>query len=317
MTISIFSSCGIFSDEKPLYQRLRKIITKMPQQSASTYNHDSYFILSPNFKPKPSGQRRSVPAISHNPNSDQDSQSVCGLIAAQNEHTEACTLKTAEDPTETINYPVYRPTFPPIPLDEPGYLQLEPMERLPFAQYPVSHFTQPDWDIIWERPAIDLDPYLITMEYDNRPTSLPTVFHPEREFAGYSYRVELDASRLEKKIFFRRGTAVDIREINEPDGRYLVEYCQLIRDGIAYLPVHFREYHNQGFSTANDPRHHSFILAVPAFLCKSPFLPHLHPHIANYNTVHIIPPNNPSTLREDEPSLGWRQRFNYFSLLFC
>src|SRR6266581_2647595 len=74
---------------------------------------------------------------------------------------------------------VYRPTFPPISLNECGYLQLGPMERLPFAQYPVSHFTQQDWDIIWERPVIDLNPYLMTMEYNNHPNLLPTVFHPE------------------------------------------------------------------------------------------------------------------------------------------
>ena len=212
---------------------------------------------------------------------------------------------------------IYQPTFPPIPLDEPGYLQLELMEHLLFAQYPVFHFTQQDWDIIWEWPAINLDPYLIIMEYDNHATSLPTVFHPEREFAGYSYCVELDASHLQSPIFFRWGTAVDIREINEPDGQYLVEYCQLIRKGITYLPIHFQEYHNQGFSTANDPHHCSFILTIPAFLCELPFLPHLLPHIAYYNTTHIISSNNPLTPTEDEPSLGWRQCFSHFSLLFC
>src|SRR5438445_6244931 len=152
----------------------------------------------------------------------------------------------------------------------------------------------------------------MTMEYDNRPNSLPTVFHPEQEFTEYSSYVELDASHLQSKIFFRHGTAVDIQEINRSDRQYLIEYCQLIHDGITYLPVHFQEYHDQGLSTASDPYHYSFILTIPASLCKSPFLPHLLPHIANYDTVHIISSNNPLIPTQDEPNLGWRRHFNYF-----
>ena len=220
----------------------------MPQRLTSIYNPEDYSILSINFKPAPFGPRRSNTAVSSKTGTEWSSQSDCGSKTTQSE----CTIGTHTlNPTEELTTPttghVYRPTFPPISLNECGYLQLGPMERLPFAQYPVSHFTQQDWDIIWERPVIDLDPYLMTMEYDNCPNSLPTVFHPEWEFAGYSYHVELDASCLQSKIFFRRGTAVDVRGINRSDGWYLVEYCQLIHDGIAYLPVHFREYHNKVF----------------------------------------------------------------------
>src|SRR6266581_197012 len=127
--------------------------------------------------------------------------------------------------------------------------------------------------------------------------TLPTIFHHELEFVRYVYHIKVDASWVKisaswmKKISFTCGTTVNVSNINEPHRQYTVEYCQLIHDGIAYLPVHFREYHNQGFSTTNDPRHHSFILAIPVALCYSPFLLHLH-SFADYDISYVTPSDN-------------------------
>ena len=200
------------------------------------------------------------------------------------------------------------------------------MQCLPFAQYPVSHFAQQDWDKIWERPAIDLEPYLEMTHYNNRQ-AISTFFYPEHEFAGYTYHVIFNPARLKTKIFFRRGTAVNIQGINETDGRYLVDYCQLIRDGIAYLPVHFRDRHKQGFSIVNDPFHYSFILMIPVNLCKSPLLPHLLPEIAIQNTAHATLSHNrslpaghlaqESTHQSYELESGSSRYFPEFLSIFC
>ena len=98
-----------------------------------------------------------------------------------------------------------------------------------------------------------------------------------------------DQNEYQRKRNFKRGTSVDIHDLNKYNGRYIVDYCQLIRNDITYLPVHFREYHDQSFSSALDPQHYSFILAVSTELCKSPLLPHLQPHITNHGTITIRP----------------------------
>ena len=194
-------------------------------------------------------------------------------------------------------------------------MKLEPAQRLPFAQYPPSHFTPEEWDQIWDRPVINLDPYLITTEYLGG--ILPTVFHHELEFVGYAYRVKIDAEWVKisagwnDKISFTRGTTVNICNINDSYGRYTTEYCQLIRDGTAYLPVHFREYCDQGFSTTNDPRHHSFILAIPVELSHSPFLPHLQSSLTNTTASDNLACENNSQLK------GGRGIFNFKFPLCC
>jgi len=89
---------------------------------------------------------------------------------------------------------------------------MDPIQRLPFAQYPLSHFVPEEWDEIWNQPGIDLDPYLTLTMYPGG--TFPTIFHHELEFMGYAYRVNFDANWMKisaqwmKKISFTRGTAV-------------------------------------------------------------------------------------------------------------
>jgi len=151
----------------------------MPQQSASTYICDDYFILSPNLISKPSKHRQSVLTISHDPNSDRDSQSVCSLRTTQSERTvDTNASNLAEDLTMTAY--MFRPIFPPIFYNETTHLKMDPTQRLPFAQYPPSHFTPEEWDEIWNQPTINLDPYLTLTMYPGG--TFPTVFHHELEF---------------------------------------------------------------------------------------------------------------------------------------
>ena len=301
----------------------------MPQQSASTYIHDDYFILSPNFISQPSEHRQSVLTTTHDSNFDQDSQSVCSLRTTQSERTVDTNASNPAEDLTTTGY-TFRPIFPPIFYNETTHLKMNPTQRLPFAQYPPSHFTPEEWDEIWNQPAIDLDPYLTLTMYPGG--TFPTVFHHELEFMGYAYHVNFDADWVKisaqwmKKISFTRGTAVNVHNINNCGGQYIVEYCQLIRNGIAYLPVHFREYHDQGFSTTNDPRHHSFILAVPVELCYSPFLPHLRPSSTDYDTIRVTPSNTFSiptlqlarvSARRSKPKSEWGQHIFKFKSNFC
>ena len=127
---------------------------RMPQQSASTYIHDDYFILSPNFKSKPSSHRRSILAISHDFNSDQDSQSVCSLRTTQSKYM---VDTNASNPAEdlTMMGHTFWPIFPPIFYNETTHLKMDPIQRLPFAQYLPSHFVPEEWDKIWNQPGID------------------------------------------------------------------------------------------------------------------------------------------------------------------
>jgi len=54
-----------------------------------------------------------------------------------------------------------------------------------------------------------------------------------------------------------------IANLNTAREKYVVDACQLTRDGLSYFPVHYREY-DQAFTLADDSRHYSFILAIPS-----------------------------------------------------
>ena len=270
-------------------------------------NHD-YGILSPGFKPAVHGQKETLASstyptlvISCEPLPNVTTSSACVLVngGGPTKTTSMQSMRNMDlDHDNSIIAQASTPStiqvhfskFPPLSFQAFGYLHLEPMLHLPFAQYPVSHFPKYELEKMWDKFTIKLNPYLMPTKYhgpDKCQTPMPTLFHYEHKFAGYAFHVKFNATRCKKKIVFNHGTAVDIMEIDEYDGRYIIDYCQLIRDGIAYLPVHYREYENQAFSAANDPRHYSFILTVSVELSKAPFLPHLLPYMANHDIVHV------------------------------
>jgi hypothetical protein len=297
------------------------------------FDHD-YSILSSNFNPTPimGPKKRRLPlqpepvlAISRYPHpaittaahAYFDGKSPIKVKATQSVQSVNTSDSLATETSTITTTSVYvPPIFPPLTYQSKECLQLNALERLPFAQYPVSHFSENEWEKRWKLPPVVLDPCVVPTKYrgpDKQQTPMPTLFHPEDEFAGYAFRVVLDANKYQRKRNFKRGTSVDIHDLNKYNGRYIVDYCQLIRNDIAYLPVHFREYHDQSFSSALDPQHYSFILAVPAELCKSPLLPHLQPRITNHGTITIRPripqahPDNFLDIEATSPRTWWRR----------
>ena len=148
------------------------------------------------------------------------------------------------------NYPVHYPRLLAMP------------EQLNFALYPSTRFSEKVWKKMWEEETLVLDLYIAT--------TMPTLsniccspsdvyFRPETEFTGFEYRVKKDKTQCHEPLVIKAGNVVDILRTNMQYSRYVIDLCQMIRDGCAYFPVHYCEYYGQGFINASDPRHPSFI----------------------------------------------------------
>jgi hypothetical protein len=164
-------------------------------------------------------------------------------------------------PTFPINnYPIHYPRL------------LAPPEQLNFALYPPMRFPDKTWEMIWQEGTLVLDLYITTAvptlsDLCRSPSDI--YFQQEMEFTGFDYRVRIDETRCHEPLTIKAGNVVDILKTNTRHGRYIIDSCQMIRDGRAYLPVHYREYYGQGFTNASDPRHPSFILDIPESFCHS------------------------------------------------
>ena len=158
---------------------------------------------------------------------------------------------------------------------------LAPAIRPYFALYTPSHFSLKRWEKMWNEPTLILDLYVSsnnpTTSDQKSPATSTTYFYPEEEFMGIPYRVKFDQSRCDKPVHIKTGNAVDILRTNTFYGRYIVDSCQLIRNGQAYLAIHFRNYDRQGFTSTIDPRHPSFILEIPQSFCQTSMMQHLPP----------------------------------------
>ena len=149
---------------------------------------------------------------------------------------------------------------------------LAPIEQLNFALYPPTSFPEEHWEEMWQKGTLILDLHIATTiptlsEICRSPSDI--YFRTETEFTGFDYRVKIDESRCHKPLVIKTGDIVDILKVNKPDGRYIVDLCQMIRNGRAYIPVHYRDYYGQGFTKTSDPRHPSFILDIPESFCHS------------------------------------------------
>ena len=131
---------------------------------------------------------------------------------------------------------------------------------------------------MWEEGTLVLDLYVATTEptlSDICRSPSDIYFRPETEFTGFEYRVKIDEDRCHKPLDIKAGNVIDILKTNTQYSRYIIDLCQMIRDGRAYFPVHYREYYGQGFTNASDPRHPSFILDIPKSFCHSLVAHHL------------------------------------------
>jgi len=87
---------------------------------------------------------------------------------------------------------------------------------------------------------------------------------------------------LYEPLVIKAGNVMDILKTNMQYSRYVINLCQMIHDGCAYFPVHYREYYRQGFTNTSDPRHPSFILNIPKSFCHSLVALHLRMNSAYY-----------------------------------
>jgi len=174
------------------------------------------------------------------------------------------------------NYPVHYPRLLATP------------ERLNFALYPPTRFSRKVWEKMWEKGMLVLDLYVATTEptlSDICRSPSDVYFRPETEFTGFKYRVKIDEDRCHKPLVIKAGNVVDILKTNTQYSRYIIDLCQMIRDGRAYFPVHYREYYGQGFTNASDPRHPSFILDIPESFCHSLVALHLRANSDYYTNL--------------------------------
>ena len=157
--------------------------------------------------------------------------------------------------------------FPPRSLNPYRPKRLTFEERLPFSQYPPSLFSSPTWKMMWLRKReVNLDPltFTTTLSPSESQSQCSSPFRYEAEFTGYAYRVVVDPAKCHAGIRIQCGSIVNIAQLNTREGRYVVDACQLIRDGLLFFLVHYRIGDGQGFTSTDDCHHYSFILIVPS-----------------------------------------------------
>ena len=107
------------------------------------------------------------------------------------------------------------------------------------------------WPTLWNKPPLRLDDYE------------PTNPIQEPEFEAVPFRICLQNNNLPE---FYRGQVVSYGEGNNTEQRYMVEYCQLIQNGVAYLKILCRDEHQKVFPPYH-PDFPAFMLLIPASSC--------------------------------------------------
>ena len=109
------------------------------------------------------------------------------------------------------------------------------------------------WQTIWNKPPLWLDDYE------------PTKPVQEQEFEAIPFRVSLLSNNLPT---FHLGQVVSYRRrsSSESEPRYMVESCQLIQNGVAYLRILCRDIHQNVFPPYH-PDLPAFMLLIPASFC--------------------------------------------------
>jgi len=185
---------------------------------------------------------------------------------------------TTSHPTFPINnYPMHYPRL------------LAPPEQLNFALYPPTRFPEKTWEKMWGEGTLVLDLFVTATAptlSDICHSPSDTYFqHETTEFTRFDYCVQIDENWCHKPLVIKTGDIVNIFNTNTQQSRYVVDLCQMIRDGRAYLPVHYCDYYGQGFTKSEDPCHPSFILDIPTSFCHSLVAVHLWMNSAYYASL--------------------------------
>jgi hypothetical protein len=114
-----------------------------------------------------------------------------------------------------------------------------------------------NWDATWKSLPVELDPAVIPV---------PTI---ENTFHGILLRIHLSAQHLTITTTtprFAQGTIIHFKGDDTSRARYIVEWCEQVKDGNAYFKVVAVDKHQNPFPF-NDPQFPSFILIVPFTFC--------------------------------------------------
>ena len=128
-----------------------------------------------------------------------------------------------------------------------------------------------------QRQEVDLDCLSFTnaLQPSNSQNLYSSPFRYETEFTRYAYQVVVNLDKCHAGIHIQCGSIINIANLNTEEGKYVVDACQLVRDKFSFFPIHYWIGNGQGFTSADDYHHYSFILAVPSTytkVTKSPLL---------------------------------------------
>ena len=191
-------------------------------------------------------------------------------------------------------------THSTLPSPIPEYTLFDPLKRLPyyptydfrpigFAYQPERWYPDAEFRALWNCPTVNITNRLIPRDPSVAPYSdFPSMVHTEGEFDGIPIRLKLDPLCSTDLEPFQRGTVVSYKESNDA-GKYMVECCQLVREGVAYLKVVYRT-SSQAVFPAYDEKRPAFILSVPAQLNAAPSPPF---PMSNDPTSHQLHPPYP------------------------
>jgi len=121
--------------------------------------------------------------------------------------------------------------------------------------FPFLSYRHPFWtgrEEVWNRPPLIIDPEEITLL-------------PESIFQHALFRITLSAKYLSNVIDvlpISQGSTITFRGYPSSERRHVVEWCQWIKEDLAYLKVTGIT-HLMHPIPHNDPYHPSFILVVP------------------------------------------------------
>lgn len=222
----------------------------------------------------------SVVSLQHHSDLTHLTSTTASSIASSDIKTLHSSTLTGSDSLSVIIEP--STSLPPSPFPLRSFTTYRPKlltfeEQLSYGQYAPSRFTPDSWTKIWNGRKVNLDnlSFTATLRTSKSRPPCSTSFRYETEFTGYLYRVAIDPTRCHSNIRIQCGTVVDVANLNTTRGKYIVDTCQLVRDGLSFFPVHYREC-DQGFTSADDFRHYSFILAIPSPYCSNKNSPFLH-----------------------------------------
>jgi hypothetical protein len=262
----------------------------LPEQSTIPIRHLLYRTSRTQF-PK-SRSKQLTPETNANPSNPMPESSL--VEATSSDHSSIDELSNTTPST--------------LPSPIPEYTIFDPLKRLPhyptydlrpigFSYQPERWYPEAEFRMFWNYPTVDITDRLIPRESSVAlQCDFPSTVHIEGEFDGIPIRLKLDPLRSTDLEPFQRGTVISYKESNDA-GKYMVECCQLVREGVAYLKVVYRT-SSQAVFPAYDEKRPAFILSIPAQLNAAPSPP-FPSTMSNDPTLHQ--PHSPYPYYSNKP----------------